>query len=457
MKLFAWLYRNISTLLLAFLLAIVVWISATTESDPNQERTFRNVPLTIAGKGSNMLIIGDIPSQISVTLYAPRSRLMLIDEETSLLKASADISNLGSGTHTLPIKVMYEILPARLQRVEPAEINISLDELIDRKFPVHMVVDGKAALGYQAGDAKLDANDVTISGPKNLVDQVKEVRITADINGRNDVVTDTIVPQALNEAGLQVSGLKIYPASIHFEQSISLINGYSSKVVRVITTGQVADGYRLDNILVFPLRVLLFSSNPKRLEDMPGYVETEPFDLNFTDKNIESRLVLKLPEDVSLVGDQTVRVRVSVAAIESSLAMKLPVEVIGLSPELHAVLPIETVDVLLAGPVKVLSDTKENNVRVIIDLTDMAEGVYQVIPRLDILPEGVRTLSISPPSFEVKIASGQAADSKTPSTTTVPTSSPTSTLRPTRTLTLTPTQTATLTSVPAQTVTQENP
>lgn len=446
MKLFTWFYRNISTLLLAFLLAIVVWISATTESDPNQERNYRSVPLTLNGRNETTLIMAKIPEFISVSLYGPRSRLSMIDQETGLLKASIDLTGLDSGTYIIPVKVDYQISPARLERVEPAEISITLDKLINRVYPVALVIEGKPALGYQARENKLDAHEVTVSGPKTLVDQVIDVRVTADISGRNDVFTSTLSPQPINSAGLPVTGLTVSPASIDFEQNITLLNGYASKVVRVITTGQVADGYRLDNILVFPLRVLLFSPNPKRLEEMPGYVETEPLDLNYTDKTIESRLALKLPSDVSIVGDQTVRVRVSITAIESSLAMKLPIEVVGLSPEVHAELPIETVDVLLAGPVTVLSTTTEKNLRVIVDLTDMDEGVYQITPRVDILPDDVRTLSISPPSFEVKILAGPAPNGTPPSPTNTRLPSPSP--NPTSTWTSTPMPTLSLTPSP---------
>ena len=36
---FRWLFRNIGTLILALVLAIVVWISAVTAANPNVERT----------------------------------------------------------------------------------------------------------------------------------------------------------------------------------------------------------------------------------------------------------------------------------------------------------------------------------------------------------------------------------------------------------------------------------
>ena len=40
MKVIRWLGKNISAFILAFILAIAVWISAVTATDPNQERVF---------------------------------------------------------------------------------------------------------------------------------------------------------------------------------------------------------------------------------------------------------------------------------------------------------------------------------------------------------------------------------------------------------------------------------
>jgi len=43
-----WISRNIGTLLLAFALAVIVWVSAVTSADPNQEMAF-SVPIEIIG------------------------------------------------------------------------------------------------------------------------------------------------------------------------------------------------------------------------------------------------------------------------------------------------------------------------------------------------------------------------------------------------------------------------
>jgi len=383
----------------------------------------------------------------------------MIDLQSSLLQASFDISGLSSGTYHVPIQATYRIQPARLVRIDPQEFTIILDRLVERSFPIQINVSGKPATGYEAQKPKSDLSEGTIRGSETAVNQVESIRAVVNLSAQNETIENDFTLLALDSTGMPVNNIEISPKTIHLQVPIRLLNGYATKVVRVVTTGQVGEKYRLDNILVSPLRVLLFSPDPKVLQVMPGYVETEELDLENTEKDLESRLNLKLPEGVSVVGDQTVRVRVSVAAIESSLARKLPLEIIGLDPQLSAEISVESVDVLLAGPLPVLSTMEEKDVRALLDLTDLEIGVHQVIPRVDIIPDNVRTLSVSPPSVEVKIlvqtdtppkpsTTPTGAESPAPSATPTATATPTRTPTTSLTRTSTPTEAHTLTPAP---------
>ena len=139
------------------------------------------------------------------------------------------------------------------------------------------------------------------------------------------------------------------------------------------------------------------------MNDLPGYIETEPLDLTGADNDFEALVSLALPDGVSVVGDSKVLVQVSIAAIETSLAISFPVEVIGLTPGLSATVAPMTVDVILSGPVPILDDLEPGDVRVVIDLTGYEIGVYQLIPVVEILPEQVQRISMLPATVEVTI------------------------------------------------------
>jgi YbbR domain-containing protein len=188
-------------------------------------------------------------------------------------------------------------------------------------------------------------------------------------------------------------------------QPISQRGGYRNVVVKVASTGQVASGYRLTNISVFPPTVTVFSSNPQLVERLPGYVETSPLDLTGVKDDIDKPLPLNLPNGVEVVGDQTVLVQVGVAAIEGSVTLSgLPVQVTGLAEDLSARLSPEAVDVIISGPVPLLDRLTEGDMRVVVDLSGVGEGTYQFAPKVVLSIPELRVESILPSSIEVVVA-----------------------------------------------------
>jgi YbbR domain-containing protein len=197
--------------------------------------------------------------------------------------------------------------------------------------------------------------------------------------------------------------------------------------------GQVASGYRLTNIFVSPVGVVVFSSNPQLVNNLPGYVETQSIDLTGKEDDFETLVDLNLPTGISVVGDPKVLVQVSIAAIESSLAISLPVEVIGLDPGLEARAIPAIVDVILSGPVPILNTLGPTDVRVVVDLTGYDVGTYQFIPDVNILPVRVQKVSMLPSTVEITITIAPTpTQSGTPNGTVTPlrTATPTPTLNP---------------------------
>jgi len=152
-----------------------------------------------------------------------------------------------------------------------------------------------------------------------------------------------------------------------------------------------------------------------------------------------------LPEGVELVRNHSVLVQVSVAAIEGSITFTLPVDVEGLSPDLIANVAPETIDVIIAGPLKTLEFLNPEDFQVVLDLTGLPPGVYQRTPFVEFLPQDVRVQTTLPETIEVTIS---LAPTPTPTSTQTPGPSPTITLTPVLTSTgaITPTALPTFTS-----------
>ena len=404
MKILRWLAKNLGTLLTAIILAVIVWVSAVIASDPNEEHILtRSVQIEMIGQDPGLQIIGDESRNITLVLRAPTSVWTELNNDQQAVRAWVDLSNLGPGVHDVPVQVQITPHLVRLIRQDPERLSITLDSIITQVFPVNPVVRGEPPVGYQAQTPLIDPLEVTVTGPESLVSLVKEVRVTMDITNANQTIIRDETPLLLDEEGRVVNGLTVSPDLITITQPITLLGGYRYVIIRAVSIGQVASGYRLTNIFVSPVGVVVFSSDPELVNNLPGYVETQPIDLSAKEDDFETLVELNLPSGISVVGDPKVLVQVSIATIESSLAISLPVDVIGLAPGLEARVSPITVDVILSGPVPVLNSLGPTDVRVVVDLAGYEAGTYQFIPQVNILPDRVQKVSMLPATVEITI------------------------------------------------------
>ncbi len=252
----------------------------------------------------------------------------------------------------------------------------------------------------------MSKTETTISGPETAVKRVEEVRAVLDQSQAQEDIEQTVTLQALDSNELPVSGVSLNPDRIQIKEKIIQRGGYRNVVVKVDTIGILANGYRLTNISAYPPSVTVFSTDPKIVDSLPGYVQTAPLNLAGMKDDKDIRVSLNLPAGVSIVGDQTVNVQIGISTIESSVTLNgMYVEVIGVSQGLKANVSPEMVDVIISGPIPLLDNLKASDVRVYIDLTDDVEGTYQRAPQVEIKIPELKLQSIIPGSIEVIITS----------------------------------------------------
>lgn len=402
------LRRHLSTFLTALILAVAVWVSAVLDSDPNQTAPYpRTVPLEVRNLGADLMLLNarELPA-IRFTLRAPQSLWERLRSEENSVHAWIDLSGLSAGTHRVAVHWAVDMRPVQVVQFSPQIVEVTLDRRASRTLPVTVERRGEVALGYFAGPAVVTPDQVTLSGPASLLQRVARVVVAVDLNNTRETIRKTLRPIPYDEDGLPVTGLEVEPESVTLTIPVQQLGGYRDVAVKVVLRGQVANGYRITNVTVSPPVVTVFSDNPELVRALPGFVETEPLDISGATDDIETRLALDLPPGVSLVGQETVLVQVSIAAIEGSVTFSVPVEVAGLGPGLVATLSPEEVDVLLSGPLPVLDNLALSALRVVVDLSGLGPGVHQVAPQVEVLAEGVRVEAVNPGAVEVTITAG---------------------------------------------------
>jgi len=397
--------RSLPSLLIAFIMAVTAWLTAVSNTDPNEVHIY-NQPITVEFRGQDTsLIVNESQGiQIKVTINAPKSVWQQINTNPGLIHAYVDLSGLSKGAYELPVKVTVNTKPVQVMSTEPSKLQLTLEPLVSTNLPIQLVRRGEPAIGYMAENATMEPGNVNITGPKSLVDQVARIRAVVDLTQARESINTTLRLSSVDINGDPVDGISITPDTVVVNQPITPKGGYRNVVVKVVSQGNIANGYRLTNISVVPPNITVFSSDPSQVDRLPGYVETEPILLDNMMTNASIPVDLSLPQGVSLVGNQVVLVMVSIEPVQSSLTLtRVPVVITGLSDGLAAEFSPQVVDILISGPLPVLDILKTQEIHVELDLSAKEPGIYQIIPDVQINSPEIRVESVIPGSFEVTI------------------------------------------------------
>lgn len=400
-----WFRKYWPTLAWALLLSVAVWIAAVTASDPDEQRAYgKPVTIEIVGQDPGLVIVGEIPKQVDVTLRAPRSVWDRLDGHEKPIRAVVDLSGLSAGEHLCNVQVQVSENPARIVSVSPTSFTVTLEPLASRVFPVGLTLNGQPATGYRSANATLEPLEVLVSGAESLVEQVARARVVVNLTGTRESINQSLDVQLYDANSQILKGLSINPPTVLVDIPVSQQGGYRDVIVKVIPHGQVANGYLLTNLSVFPPIVTVYSTDPTLVNSLPGVVETEPLELDGASEDISTRLALNLPADISVVGEQSVQVDVGISPIQSNLTLvNIKIEVVGLEDGSSVQISPVEVDVILSGPAPLLDTLLLQDIRVIVDVTGLEAGTYQLTPRVEILVADIVVGTILPNTVEVVI------------------------------------------------------
>ncbi|MEA5079929.1 MAG: CdaR family protein [Anaerolineaceae bacterium] len=399
------LAKQLPTFLTAFVLALAIWVIAVNSNDPSVQKTYPStVSVQVVGQEADMVMTSSLPNNISLTLRAPNSVWTSLIDEKVPVTAVLDLSGLGEGQHTVPIQIEVGIRPVEVISYSPRSIDVTLEPLGSNQFDINVVNTSGPPIGYQAGSPILDQTKATVSGAVSEVNQVTEIRASLDLSQVQADISEEITLKAYDAAGNIVKGVSISPEKVTVNETITQLGGFRNVVVKVVTTGQVATGYRLAAISVNPPTVTVFSTDPTLVEALPGYVETDPISLAGLKDNLTQQIGVRVPAGVTLVGDPSVSVQVSVAAIESSVSLtNIPVEATGLASNMEALISPDKVDLIVSGPLVALNAMNTLDLRVLIDLSGMKAGTYTITPTASLNNVDLAIESLLPTTFQVTI------------------------------------------------------
>lgn len=402
-----WIWNNLGTLALAFFLAVTVWIVAVNLDDPIVERTAPEpIPIEVSGLPEDLLIVGDVPEAAEVTLRAPESVWSQLQPED--IHLSIDLSDMAAGTYEVRLRPEVNQKATQITQVNPATVSITLEPSASQTVPIEVFTVGEPALGFQAQDPVVVPKEVSVIGPDSAVKKVASAQAQINVTNRQQGLDQLVSLTPMDDEGNTVDDVQIQPERARVSVEIRLRTSY--RLVSVIPNIEGRDAleeteyYQVTGITVEPPDVVVRSSDIDALNALPGFVSTVPLDILDATGNIERRLPLDLPEGISLVGEQSVLVKVNIEPVRKSVTVSRTVEILNLGEELYARTSPTEVDVILTGPSATLDSLDPGDVRVVLDMIDYGLGIYQLEPQVLVLPPLITFDDPIPATVEVMVS-----------------------------------------------------
>lgn len=423
-------FERLGTLLLALVLAIIVWAVSEQQQNPLETRTISSVAIEARGLPDNLVYIDSTTSfpTVDVRVRAPRSILEGVTSNN--LGLFIDLSGAQAGRQEISIEDDPTLPNVEVLDKSPSAVVVRLEARIDQEIPVVANILDTPPFGYEAGGTIIEPTSVVISGPASLVNTVQHAEIAVRLlDARSDVNVTNFVTLR-NKNGAIVTGLAVEPRTVSVTVPIAQTEGVRELTVVPRVTGQPAPGYQWVGVSVDPPSVRI-TGDQNALDAMPNFVETIPLDIEGATDDIEERVPLVITETVSILAAQAVKVTISIEPIQGSLTVSLKPQLQGLGPGLAAEsISPHQIEVILLGPLPQLQTiTADLNAQAVLQVSNLTEGTYDLTPIL-ILPEGVTAEAVLPGTIRVTIS---------------PTPSPTATLDAAAGITSTPTIRATST------------
>ena len=310
---------NFGLKILAFFIALFMWLIVVNIDDPVTDKTYTGIPVQVINEevvtsANRTYQIVDDTQEVSVTVTAQRS--VLNDVKAEDIVAIADMKEISLGTQ-IPIEVKIEGYKYDSAVSNPRNLQIQIDDEAKNNFPITPTTLGTVREGYVIGELKANPEKVTIRGPKTVIDSINRVVAEVDVSGlssetevearlvlydaNNNVIDQSLLANNLGKEGLSVDVKLHQIKSVKVELDTSMVTA--------------ADGYKISEISVEPQEVRISGSKSALARvteiSVPASALTAVNLTQRTERSID--ISQYLPEDVSLVDENADNVVVTIA------------------------------------------------------------------------------------------------------------------------------------------------
>ena len=408
-KILKTLVNNIGYKILAVVFAFILWLVVYNIDDPNKTVRFTtNVTVENESAITDMNKCYEVLNGTNTITFSVTAKRSVINKlEDTDFTATADMNRMIMDADNKTAKVPVEVTSRRSNSSlkyngKNQYLEISLDDLVSRRFMITADTKGQVADGYALGEVTVtNPNVLNVTGPATVVDQIASVVATIDVEGMSMNLSDNVLPVFYDADGNDIDTTRL-----KYNNTTVTI---SAKILRVkeiplvfSTTGTPSGDYRVVEITSDPENIQIKGSAAVLNPIMSLAVPAEVLNVSGARDDLTTTIDITeyLPDGVELVdaAEATVTVKVRIEAYQSKnfTISTNNITVNGLDDAYDIHFKQDTASVTVSGLQNDLNRLSAGNLAASVDVSGMEEGLHQVNLEieLDESSYAVRTVSV---------------------------------------------------------------
>ncbi len=367
---------NWASLLLAFVLALSLWVYVTVQDNPVIEGRFE-VPIDYMNLPDD-LALSDKADTVRVRVAAPTNVMNTL--ASSDINAYADLSAAGEGQYTAPLRFQ---LPDNVELVsaDSTEVVLVVNRLATRQKPVTVrYVSGEPAEGYMTLPASLAPEQVVLSGSEDRLNQVDEVFVTVDITDAAANFRANLPVSVVDASGNSLLGF-VTPQPALVDVLVPVVTEQPSKVVPVSVTlsGAPAEGYVISRIVVDAPVATIFGAQAAL--DTVDYAYTSAVNIADAKGNVTQEVTLLNADGLSFDREQVYRVVVTIEPEAVRTVDDVAITMVNQQAAFNYQLADATCSVTVRGPASVVGALDAADIEARVDVDGLGAGEHHLAIR----------------------------------------------------------------------------
>ena len=280
---------RVMNIVLAIILAVILWAYVIGEVNPETETTVSGVPLRIVGENvlesKGLTLLTEFDETVTVVVSGRRSDVYNVN--ASKLSAKIDVSGCVEGENQVTVQVSA---PDKVSKAEArdGDFLVLVDKVVTEDKPVDIQVSGNLSNDTSVEIVGVSEDKISVTGPSTYVEQVSSLTGVLNVKDSVNEYNRNVEIVPTDKDGNLVEGVELSQTTVGVEAEKMMTKTVN---VEVVISGNSPEGMIVSPASGLKLKIRGKYDEMKNITSL----KTSPVDISRITENASVDVTIQLP------------------------------------------------------------------------------------------------------------------------------------------------------------------